>query len=70
MVSGGHHSLALTADGSIYGFGDAECGKIGVIAEKDENRENEKMKLDLVGAKYATDVFAAKHSSYYINTDG
>jgi alpha-tubulin suppressor-like RCC1 family protein len=61
LTSGGHHSLALTADGTIYGFGDAECGKIGMIAEKDTNRSDEPMKLDNVGAKNAVDIFASKH---------
>lgn len=29
IVSGAHHSLALTMDGHIYGWGDPESGKIG-----------------------------------------
>ena len=29
IESGSHHSLALTNDGKIYGWGDAESGKIG-----------------------------------------
>lgn len=29
IVSGAHHSLALTTDGNIYGWGDPESGKIG-----------------------------------------
>ena len=29
IVSGSHHSLALTSDGKIYGWGDPESGKIG-----------------------------------------
>jgi alpha-tubulin suppressor-like RCC1 family protein len=60
----------LTADGSVYGFGDSECGKIGVIAEKDTNRENEPMKIDFVGVKDAVDIFAAKHHSLSVNAKG
>lgn len=29
IVSGAHHTLALTKCGKVYGWGDAECGKIG-----------------------------------------
>ena len=29
IESGAHHSLALTNEGKIYGWGDAESGKIG-----------------------------------------
>jgi alpha-tubulin suppressor-like RCC1 family protein len=29
LVSGSDHTLALTKDGKVYGWGDAECGKIG-----------------------------------------
>jgi len=29
VASGAHHSLAMTGDGKVYGWGDAECGKIG-----------------------------------------
>ena len=29
IVSGSHHSLALTSDGKVYAWGDAESGKIG-----------------------------------------
>jgi alpha-tubulin suppressor-like RCC1 family protein len=28
-VSGSHHSLALTKDGKVFAWGDAESGKIG-----------------------------------------
>jgi alpha-tubulin suppressor-like RCC1 family protein len=29
IESGSNHSLALTTDGKVYGWGDAESGKIG-----------------------------------------
>jgi alpha-tubulin suppressor-like RCC1 family protein len=29
VASGAHHSLAMTANGKVYGWGDAESGKIG-----------------------------------------
>jgi alpha-tubulin suppressor-like RCC1 family protein len=29
VASGAHHTLALTKDGKIYGWGDPESGKIG-----------------------------------------
>ena len=29
VASGAHHTLLLTEDGKIYGWGDAESGKIG-----------------------------------------
>ena len=28
IISGSNHSLALTSDGHVYGWGDAESGKI------------------------------------------
>lgn len=29
VASGSQHTLALTECGKVYGWGDAECGKIG-----------------------------------------
>lgn len=29
IASGSQHTLALTECGKVYGWGDAECGKIG-----------------------------------------
>lgn len=31
IVSGAHHTLALTTNGKVWAWGDAECGKIGRI---------------------------------------
>ena len=38
IVSGSHHSLALTEDKKVFGWGDSECGQIGrLLKTRDKN---------------------------------
>lgn len=40
IASGAHHTLALTQSGKIYGWGDAESGKIGrFLKTRDRNKQ-------------------------------
>ena len=66
IVSGAHHSLALTSDGKVWAWGDAESGKIGRFL-KSRNRHVQAMKIEQVGAKQAVDVFCGGHASFYKN---
>ena len=45
IVSGAHHSLALTSDGKVWAWGDAESGKIGRFL-KSRNRHAQAMKIE------------------------
>lgn len=45
IVSGAHHSLALTSDGKVWAWGDAESGKIGRML-KSRNRHQQAMKIE------------------------
>ena len=68
-ASGAHHSLALTAEGKVYGWGDAECGKIGRMLVS-RNRNKQALKMESVGARKAVDIFCNNHSSFYVNDKG
>jgi len=66
VVSGAQHTLALTEQGKIYGWGDEECGKLG-RASNTRNKEWQPYKIERLGARSAADVFCGKHHSFYIN---
>jgi RCC1 and BTB domain-containing protein len=66
LESGAHHTLALTADGKVWGWGDAECGKIGrILRTRDKNQSA--LRIESCGAKNAIDVFCGAHTSFYKN---
>lgn len=66
LVSGAHHTLALTVDGKVWAWGDAECGKIGrILRTRDKNQSA--LRIESVGAKDAVDVFCGAHTSFYKN---
>jgi alpha-tubulin suppressor-like RCC1 family protein len=69
IASGCHHSLALTADGKVYGWGDPECGKIGRMLVS-RNKNKHALFMEGVGAKKAVDIFCGGHSSFYVNDKG
>jgi alpha-tubulin suppressor-like RCC1 family protein len=64
VASGAHHSLAMTADGKVYGWGDAESGKIGRMSQS-RHRIAQSMKIESVGTKDAVDIFCGNHTSFY-----
>lgn len=64
VASGAHHSLAMTADGKVYGWGDAESGKIGRMSST-RHRIEQAMKIESVGARDAVDIFCGNHTSFY-----
>ena len=69
MVSGAHHSLALSENGKVFAWGDAESGKIGrLLTTRDKNQQA--MKIEAVGAKKAVDIFCGNHTSFYLNDKG
>ena len=63
MASGAHHSLAMTADGKVYGWGDAESGKIGRMSQS-RRRIEQSMKIETVGAKDAVDYYTEVAGEY------
>jgi regulator of chromosome condensation len=66
VASGSHHTLALTECGKVYGWGDAESGKIGRMLNT-RNKNYQALKIEKVGAKAATDIFCGNQHSFYIN---
>lgn len=66
VASGSHHTLALTTCGKVYGWGDAESGKIGRMLNT-RNKDHQALKIEKVGAKNAKDIFCGNHHSFYIN---
>ena len=69
IVSGLDHSVALTTDGKVWAWGDAECGKIGRMI-KSRAKHEQSRKIEQVGAKNAVDVWCGGHSSFYKNNKG
>ena len=69
VVSGAHHTLALTTDGQVFGWGDPECGKIGRML-KTRNKNEQALRIEKIHAKKAKDVFCGNHHSFYINDKG
>ena len=69
ITSGVHHTLALTSDGKVWAWGDAESGKIGRIL-RSRNKNHQAMKIEQVAAKKARDIFAGNHCSFYVNEAG
>lgn len=66
IVSGAHHTLVLTHQGKVYGWGDPESGQIGrMLKTRDKNAQA--LKIENVGAKKAVDIFCGNHHSFYIN---
>ena len=72
IVSGLDHTCALTSDGKVWAWGDAESGKIGRILKSRslESENNQSSKIEQVGAKKAVDVFCGGHASFYRNEKG
>lgn len=67
IESGAHHSLALTTDGEVFGWGDPESGKIGrMLKTRDRNDQALRMEKIYVKKK-ARDIFCGNHHSFYIN---
>lgn len=66
IASGSHHTLALTQCGKIYGWGDAESGKIGRMLNT-RNKDIQALKIEKLGAKNAIDIFCGNQHSFYIN---
>jgi regulator of chromosome condensation len=56
VASGSHHTLALTECGKVYGWGDAESGKIGRMLTT-RNKNQQALKIEKLGAKNAQDIF-------------
>ena len=69
VASGSHHTLALTAEGKVFGWGDAECGKIGRMLTT-RNRNEQARKIESVGCRKAVDIFCGNHHSFYVNAKG
>ncbi len=69
IVSGLDHSVALTNDGRVWAWGDAESGKIGRII-KSRAKHEQSRKIEQVGAKNAVDVWCGGHASFYKNNKG
>ena len=67
VKSGAHHSLALTSDGKVFAWGDAESGKIGRDL-KSRRRNEQALRIESIGAKKAVDIFCGNHTSFYINS--
>ena len=66
IASGAQHTLALSHCGKVFGWGDAESGKIGRNL-KTRNRNEQALKSEKVGAKNAIDIFCGNQHSFYIN---
>ena len=66
ITSGAHHTLALSECGKVYGWGDAESGKIGRMLNT-RNKFSQALKIEKVGAKNAIDIFCGNQHSFYIN---
>ena len=66
VTSGSQHTLALTTCGKVYGWGDAESGKIGRMLNT-RNKNQQALKIEKVGAKNAVDIFCGNQHSFYIN---
>lgn len=66
VASGAQHTLALSECGKVYGWGDAESGKIGRMLNT-RNKDAQALKIEKVGAKNAIDVFCGNQHSFYIN---
>ena len=58
--------MVLTKEGKVFGWGDAESGKIGRMLNT-RNKEKEAMRIEKVGAKNGVDIFCGNHHSFYIN---
>lgn len=66
VASGSQHTLALSECGKVYGWGDAESGKIGRMLNT-RNKDAQALKIEKVGAKNAIDIFCGNQHSFYIN---
>ena len=69
IASGLDHTVALTNDGKVWAWGDAECGKIGRIL-KSRTSKVQSRKIEQVGAKKAVDIWCGGHNSFYVNDKG
>lgn len=69
MVSGGHHSLALTQDNYIYSWGNCESGQIGrCLRTRDKN--SQQMKIESIGTRSAVEIWCNKNSSFFKDKKG
>lgn len=66
IVSGTHHTLALSSSGKIFSWGDFTAGQIGRTMSK-RTKESLAMKIEGIGAKSAVDIFCGNYHSFYIN---
>mmetsp|Transcript_4439 Transcript_4439/g.6551 ORF Transcript_4439/g.6551 Transcript_4439/m.6551 type:complete len:289 (-) Transcript_4439:953-1819(-) len=66
VASGSHHTLALTACGKVFGWGDADSGKIGRMLNT-RNKDHQALKMEKVAAKNAVDIFCGNNHSFYLN---
>jgi alpha-tubulin suppressor-like RCC1 family protein len=69
VQSGSHHTLALTTDGEVYGWGDPESGKIGRML-KTRNKNEQALRIEKIHAKHVRDIYCGNHHSFYIKKDG
>ena len=69
IISGQHHSLALTSDGKVWAWGDGESGKLGRIL-RSRNKINQAMKIEQVASRKVKDIFCANDASFYVNESG
>ena len=56
----------MTTCGKVFGWGDAESGKIGRMLNT-RNKNQQALKIEKVGAKNAIDIFCGNQHSFYIN---
>jgi len=61
--------VALTSDGKVWAWGDAECGKIGRMS-KSRSSQQQSRKIEQIGAKKAVDIWCGGDNSFYKNDKG
>ena len=57
IASGSQHTLALSACGKVFGWGDRESGKVGRKLTTRAGKDQQVMLIEKVGAKNAIDIF-------------
>lgn len=69
IQSGSQHTIALTTDGKVFGWGDPESGKIGrMLITRD--KDNQALRMERLGARNAVDIYCGGHHSFYKNSKG
>ena len=66
VLAGGYHSLALTADGAVWSWGDGDCGKLG---HSDEQRQLLPKKIEAFAGRHVAAVAAGSQHSLAITAD-